>query len=397
MELHTPADRWLGQVLSLDVARVDAGEIRWTDESSLSTTVTTRVARGEGAILSGAGEPFHDAVIRPAAPETVRTWLRESAPRRALLPAGELLLASGVTLGLDAGGFNRHTSRRVTSGRRPAWWCIAPVGPATSGCGCGWVSSAAAARPRRYGWIRSRIARSTRSSRRCWTSRAPAKLDDLERIVRPGAEALTQRLRNLGVDRWGVWAREDAGSTLDALDDPAVRCLVVDLASLGTPQEQSLVAEAVLERLWRLRNRREPMLIVIDEAHNVCPARPEGESTALATEHAVRIAAEGRKFGLYLLASTQRPQKVHENVVSQCDNLVLMRMNSAADLAYAADVFSFVPPGLLARAAGFGLGEALVAGKLAPHPALVRFGARIAEEGGADVPADWASMVAFPT
>ena len=78
------------------------------------------------------------------------------------------------------------------------------------------------------------------------------------------------------------------------------------------------------------------MLIVIDEAHNVCPAEPEDPLAALATEDAIRIAAEGRKFGLYLLVVTQRPQKVHENVLSQCDNLVLMRMNSAADLAHVA-------------------------------------------------------------
>ena len=83
-------------------------------------------------------------------------------------------------------------------------------------------------------------------------------------------------------------------------------------------------------------------------------ASPTDALTALATEHAVRIAAEGRKFGLYLLVSTQRPQKVHENVVSQCDNLVLMRMNSVADLAYVGDVFSFVHPGLLGQAGGFG-------------------------------------------
>ena len=36
------------------------------------------------------------------------------------------------------------------------------------------------------------------------------------------------------------------------------------------------------------------------------------------------------------------------------------------------------------------LGEALVAGKISPHPALLRFGARVAEEGGSDVPAGWA-------
>jgi uncharacterized protein len=81
---------------------------------------------------------------------------------------------------------------------------------------------------------------------------------------------------------------------------------------------------------------------------------------------------------------------VHENVVSQCDNLVLMRLNSAADAAYAQAVFSFVPPTLVAQAATFRLGEALVAGKLSPSPALLRVGARIAEEGGADVPTTWA-------
>jgi DNA helicase HerA-like ATPase len=165
---------------------------------------------------------------------------------------------------------------------------------------------------------------------------------------------------------------------------------VVDLGSLRTTAEQALTAATVLGTLWRHREERRPVLIVIDEAHNVCPAEPEDRLTALATDYAVRIAAEGRKFGLYLLVSTQRPQKVHPNVVTQCDNLVLMRLNSAADAAYARDVFSFVPPGLLARAPSFGLGEALVAGKLCRSPALLRFGRRIAEEGGADVPADWA-------
>jgi hypothetical protein len=169
------------------------------------------------------------------------------------------------------------------------------------------------------------------------------------------------------------------------------RALVVDIGSLGSREEQSTICEAVLGTLWDQRRRREPVLVVIDEAHNVCPQKPEDAMQALATGHAVQIAAEGRKFGLYLLVSTQRPQKVHENVLSQCDNLVLMRMNSTADLEHLASTFSFVPPGLLAKASSFGLGEALVAGKISPHPTLIRFGARISEEGGSDIPTSWAS------
>jgi DNA helicase HerA-like ATPase len=88
---------------------------------------------------------------------------------------------------------------------------------------------------------------------------------------------------------------------------------VVDLGSLDTVEEQRLIAETVLSTLWRNRNRnrsrREPCLVVIDEAHNVCPSKPADAMTALATNYAALIAAEGRKFGLYLLTSTQRPRR----------------------------------------------------------------------------------------
>ena len=156
-------------------------------------------------------------------------------------------------------------------------------------------------------------------------------LSDLEHVE---SKALRLRARNLGVERLGIWPGPEGESLLAELEDPAgPRCLVVDLGSLGTREEQAITAAAVLERLWRRRATREPIAIVIDEAHNVCPAEPDGPITALGTEDAIRIAGEGRKFGLYLIVVTQRPQKVHENVLSQCDNLVLMRMNSTADLA----------------------------------------------------------------
>jgi uncharacterized protein len=66
-----------------------------------------------------------------------------------------------------------------------------------------------------------------------------------------------------------------------------------------------------------------------------------------------------------------------------------MRMSSTADLAHVGRIFSFVAPGLIDRATAFRQGEALVAGKIASHPALIDFGARITEEGGADVAGWW--------
>ena len=208
----------------------------------------------------------------------------------------------------------------------------------------------------------------------------------------PEFRALATRMRNLGLHRWPIWSVADEGSLQDLVAPGGPRALVVDLGSLDTGAEKAIAAEAVLAALWRRRSEREPVLIVIDEAHNVCPREPGDEVTALATEHAARIAAEGRKFGLYLLVSTQRPHRVNELVVSQCDNLVLMRMTSVGDLGYVADTLSFAPPALLREATSFRMGESIVAGKIASHPAFVRFGPRVSEEGGSDVPATWAGL-----
>ncbi len=173
-------------------------------------------------------------------------------------------------------------------------------------------------------------------------------LADLLGSASPATRRLGVRASNLGVLDWSVWSRTDP-SLLHELEHPTSRCVVVDLGSLPTVGEQRLVADAVLAGLWRRRQARRPVLVVVDEAHNVCAADPVDELARTTSDRAVQIAAEGRKFGLYLLVSTQRPGKVHENVVSQCDNVVVMRMNSASDLVELQRLFSYVPPGLVGR------------------------------------------------
>jgi DNA helicase HerA-like ATPase len=201
----------------------------------------------------------------------------------------------------------------------------------------------------------------------------------------PAHLALAARAENLGVLDWGIWAWGQA-SALDGLADPGRRATVFDLSGASGTAERGAAALAVVEHLWTHRHERRPTLIVIDEAHNVCSADPSDPVQALATERLIDIAAEGRKYGLWLLLSTQRPSKIHPQVLSQCDNLVVMRMNSPADLAQLADAFGFVPPGMLERASTFRKGEALVAGGFVPMPMIVRVGVRHTVEGGVDVP-----------
>jgi DNA helicase HerA-like ATPase len=195
--------------------------------------------------------------------------------------------------------------------------------------------------------------------------------------------ALGQRVQNLGLGEWEVWALDQA-SAAEVVQGGA-RATVVDLAGLADPRAASAVCLDLVERLWAARHERRPMLIVIDEAHNVCPAEPQGEVQELLVERLVQIAAEGRKYGLWLLLSTQRPSKVHQQVVSQCDNLMMMRMNSPGDVADIAGLFGFAPPDMVARAPSFRQGEAVLAGRFAPCPMRVTMGARLTVEGGSDV------------
>jgi uncharacterized protein len=206
----------------------------------------------------------------------------------------------------------------------------------------------------------------------------------------PALEAVRQRGENLGIDRMGAWAGQ-VGRTLDEIwTEDRPRAVVADSSGFEERRERIAVAVAVLRQLWAGRKERRPLLLVVDEAHDVCPADPADELQRLAVELFTRVAGEGRKYGIHLLLASQRPDKLPDDVLSQCDNLLLMRVNSAADRTALAARFGFAPPDLVELAGTFGLGESLVAGRIAPVPLLARTGSRLTPEGGADVPTDWA-------
>ena len=194
---------------------------------------------------------------------------------------------------------------------------------------------------------------------------------------------LAMRLENLGVADWKLWAWGQRSVTDDIDDRPDA--IVVDLGGFATPPESRAAALAVLDHLWENREQRIGRLIVIDEAHNLCTPEPATPVEKLLTERIVQIAAEGRKYGLWLLLSTQRPSKVHQNALSQCDNLALMRMSAPRDLADLAEVFGYAPESLLERSPAFTQGQALFAGGFVDQPSLVQMGARLTHEGGIDV------------
>lgn len=179
-------------------------------------------------------------------------------------------------------------------------------------------------------------------------------------------------------------------SRYDALLTPAHgvgRGSVFDLNALDRPLWLPTV-HALLHSLWQGRHERRPTVIVLDEAHNFIADTP---AVSTVTELVLRIASEGRKFGLWLILASQRAQKLHADVISQCDNLILMRMTNNNDLEHVAHGFSAASREMIGLARGFGKGMALAAGRIVRCPTIFRFRKRVTREGGGDIGLDWAT------
>jgi len=123
---------------------------------------------------------------------------------------------------------------------------------------------------------------------------------------------------------------------------PTARLTVVDLPSVEYHDSRVRIVSALLTAEWDAarqrwfaalgidadQDKRVPLFIVLDEAHNLIPETPIGEGQ-LHIRHLFRtISAEGRKYGLFLILCSQRPDKLDRFVMSECQNIAVMRLNS---------------------------------------------------------------------
>jgi DNA helicase HerA-like ATPase len=187
------------------------------------------------------------------------------------------------------------------------------------------------------------------------------------------------------------------------------RLEVIDLPSLRDRNARLLAVNAFLEQesvrakyLWSQALDRQPHLdervpsfIVVDEAHNLIPADPRNQAESSLREQFRAIAAEGRKFGMFLVLVSQRPDKLDPFILSECDNVAIMRLSSDSVLQKTKQLLRLedVPPGTLQRVLKFNLGCGLLAGRWsAGKPLLFYSAARRTVEGGRDLRAEfWAT------
>lgn len=105
-------------------------------------------------------------------------------------------------------------------------------------------------------------------------------------------------------------------------------------------------------------------LVVIDEAQNYAPEQQTGWLSRVrpAFDAVFAIASEGRKFGVGLLVSTQRPARVNKDILSQCNTHMIFRVANVEDLAAISGSFEAASHPLLAELPGFDTGTCVIGG-----------------------------------
>jgi DNA helicase HerA-like ATPase len=103
----------------------------------------------------------------------------------------------------------------------------------------------------------------------------------------------------------------------------------------------SILLEALYEHRADLSNRIPPFLAVIEEAHTFIPSSREGTSDVPSLDTLRKLITEGRKFGTGLILISQRPSRVDETILSQCNSFLILRLVNPRDQNFVKQIMDY--------------------------------------------------------
>jgi DNA helicase HerA-like ATPase len=135
-----------------------------------------------------------------------------------------------------------------------------------------------------------------------------------------------------------------------------------------------LVARIIYQvQFWTDRDKRHPLVFVCDEAHLYLPKK-EGQNPIekRAIENFEKIAKEGRKYGVALFIISQRPSDVSDTVLSQCNNVISLRLTNSEDIQTVKKLMPESLETMLDSLPIMDIGEGLVVGDAVLLPSRIR-------------------------
>ena len=116
------------------------------------------------------------------------------------------------------------------------------------------------------------------------------------------------------------------------------------------------------EKNNRKKNKKKLIHFIFDEAHTYI-----SENIDIMNFNPIavfeKIAKEGRKFGIFMILSSQRPSELSKTVLSQCNNFILHRIRNNIDLEQMRKSIPYILDAQLLRLSYLKTGHALVVGE----------------------------------
>lgn len=139
---------------------------------------------------------------------------------------------------------------------------------------------------------------------------------------------------------------------------------------------QSTIVSVILKQLFEhrasMQNIIPPFLTVIEEAHNFIPSHGEGQSDTPSVQTIRKVITEGRKFGTGLLLISQRPSRLDETALSQCNTFLIFRLVNPRDQSFVERVMENLSKDDSRLLPGFGPGQGIVSGQAVRFPLAIK-------------------------
>ncbi|MUV07172.1 DUF87 domain-containing protein [Planococcaceae bacterium Storch 2/2-2] len=114
-----------------------------------------------------------------------------------------------------------------------------------------------------------------------------------------------------------------------------------------------------------------PLLLVYEEAHRYVP-NDNLTKYRSSRESIERIAKEGRKYGISIMLSSQRPAEISETIFSQCNNFISMRLTNPTDQQYVKRLLPDAMGSVLEQLPTLRAGEGILIGDSVILPSAVK-------------------------
>jgi uncharacterized protein len=157
--------------------------------------------------------------------------------------------------------------------------------------------------------------------------------------------------------------------------------VILDLSLLASEVLENvtaLIGRLTLEFLQRIGETSPeargslPVVLVLEEAQNYVAEPRYAEEESVSRSVFERIAREGRKYGLGLVVSSQRPSELSKTLLSQCNSFIVHRLQNPADLSYFRQIVPSLFGPMLDQLPALPQRTALALGEFVKAPALVR-------------------------